>query len=160
MKLSFDKGIRRKANPEYTRLCRIGDMKTIHSKNISLGLANDPNFKRLNYIRYADDFLISVIGSKKDAEMILSQVNDFLISELKLNVNSSKSKITHARVEKAHFLGHDIRITPNDKKPLIVNKEGKLIKVNTRIQLLAPIRLIIRKLIDRQIVNTNSRPTR
>lgn len=157
MKLSFDKGIRRKANPEYTRLCRIGDMKTINLKNIPLGLANDPNFKRLNYIRYADDFLISVIGSKKDAEMILSQVNNFLISELKLNVNYSKSKITHARVEKAHFLGHDIRIT---SKPLIVNKEGKLIKVNTRIQLLAPIRLIIRKLIDRKIVNTNSRPTR
>ena len=30
----------------------------------------DENFRRIVYVRYADDFLIGVIGSKEEAESI------------------------------------------------------------------------------------------
>jgi RNA-directed DNA polymerase len=32
----------------------------------------DPNFRRLRYCRYADDFLVGVIGSKADAVRIMA----------------------------------------------------------------------------------------
>ena len=37
----------------------------------------DPNFRRLRYCRYADDFLIGVIGSKAEARADMASVQDF-----------------------------------------------------------------------------------
>jgi hypothetical protein len=33
-------------------------------------MKKDPNFQRLMYVKYADDFLILIAGSKNDAELI------------------------------------------------------------------------------------------
>ena len=46
----------------------------------------DGNFKRLKYVRYADDFLIGIIGSKEDAVKIKDDIKRFLADRLALDV--------------------------------------------------------------------------
>jgi hypothetical protein len=55
----------------------------------------DPDFKKLLYCRYADDFLIGVIGSRAEAEVIYARVRTFLAEDLKLEVAEAKSGIRH-----------------------------------------------------------------
>ncbi|MEY8322015.1 reverse transcriptase/maturase family protein [Lachnospiraceae bacterium 46-61] len=71
--------------------------------------AMDKNYKRLQYTRYVDDFLIDVIGSKADCETIKKDVKNFLIEQLKLELSEEKTLITHAQ-KAAKFLGCDIYI--------------------------------------------------
>jgi len=68
----------------------------------------DPDFRRLKYVRYADDFLLGFIGTKAETLSILKQIEDFLGTTLKLAVSPGKSKVTHAQTQLAHFLGYGI----------------------------------------------------
>lgn len=68
----------------------------------------DPNYRRLNYVRYADDFLIGVIGSKSDAEAVLQRVRVFLKEVLYLDVSEEKTGIVKA-TDGARFLGYDVK---------------------------------------------------
>ena len=38
----------------------------------------DMNYRKLKYVRYADDFLIGIIGSKQDAIIIKEDIKNFL----------------------------------------------------------------------------------
>jgi group II intron reverse transcriptase/maturase len=77
---------------------------------------SDPDFKRLRYIRYCDDWLIGFTGSKKDVEEIKAKIVVYLQEELKLQLSQEKTLITNARKEKARFLGYDIHTLYNDAK--------------------------------------------
>ena len=77
---------------------------------------NDPKFKRLYYTRYADDVLIGISGSRADAEAVKLEVKDFLGNNLKLKLNEEKTLITHAKMQKARFLGYDIHVLHCDTK--------------------------------------------
>jgi hypothetical protein len=68
----------------------------------------DPDFRRLRYIRYADDFLLGFAGPKDEAEEIKDRLRTFLGDHLKLELSPEKTLITHALTEKARFLGYDI----------------------------------------------------
>lgn len=68
------------------------------------------NYKRIQYCRYCDDFIIGVIGSKKDAETIKEDIKLFLQNKLKLTMSEEKTKITHS-TGMARFLGYDITIS-------------------------------------------------
>ena len=70
---------------------------------------NDSNYKRVQYTRYADDFIIGVIGSKADAETIKKDVKIFLQKALKLEMSDTKTKVTHTG-DRARFLGYDITV--------------------------------------------------
>jgi len=76
----------------------------------TIGLSNhfDPDYRRLRYIRYADDFLLGFDGPKNEAEEIKNQIAGFLRDHLKLELSPEKTLITHARTEKARFLGYEI----------------------------------------------------
>ena len=76
----------------------------------------DPNFRRLWYVRYADDFLLGFIGPKEEAEEIKRQIKVFLENELKLELSDTKTLITHAKDETARFLGYEIGIMLNNTK--------------------------------------------
>ena len=69
----------------------------------------DPNYKRLQYNRYADDFVIGVIGSKADAENVKSAITDFLKDKLKLTLSDEKTKVTHSG-EMIRYLGYDFTV--------------------------------------------------
>ena len=70
----------------------------------------DKNYKRLQYNRYCDDFLIAVIGSREDAQNIKEQVRIFLQNSLKLTMSEEKTHITHSS-ENVRYLGYDIRVS-------------------------------------------------
>jgi RNA-directed DNA polymerase len=71
----------------------------------------DPDFKKLLYCRYADDFLIGVIGSRAEAEVIYARVRTFLAEDLKLEVAEAKSGIRH-NADGVSFLGYDVNVRP------------------------------------------------
>lgn len=71
----------------------------------------DPEYRRLRYIRYADDFLLGFVGPKREAEEIRHKLAGYLHSRLKLTLSEEKTLITHAVDEKAKFLGYEIRAT-------------------------------------------------
>ena len=76
----------------------------------------DSNYRRLKYVRYADDFLIGVIGSKEDSQRIKADIKEYLESKLKLELSDEKTLITHGN-QPAKFLGFDVCIRKtNDAK--------------------------------------------
>ena len=80
----------------------------------------DSEMKRLQYVRYADDFIIGVIGSKQDAATIKEAVKTFLSEQLCLEMSDEKTLITHAN-SKARFLGYDIFVRNSQQKRRAVN---------------------------------------
>ncbi|WP_240315421.1 reverse transcriptase domain-containing protein [Mucilaginibacter pineti] len=73
----------------------------------------DGSYKRLKYVRYADDFLISVIGSKADAQMVKEDITKYLADALKLELSAEKTLITNAK-DTVHFLGYEIYVRRSD----------------------------------------------
>jgi group II intron reverse transcriptase/maturase len=69
----------------------------------------DGNFKKIQYNRYADDFIVGVIGSKKDALQIKEDIRRFLAERLKLTLSEEKTKVTHSG-EKVRYLGYDMAV--------------------------------------------------
>lgn len=142
----FRKGDRRSINPEYWRLNNKKNrlkqklQKTSDEqmrKNYLYEIAQlskqmlstphkdamDADFRRMQYVRYADDFLISVIGSKSECETIKADITQFMREQLKLELSDEKTLITHAQ-DKAKFLGYEIFIRKSDAVKR--NKDGVL----------------------------------
>jgi len=72
--------------------------------------AIDPNFVKIQYNRYADDFIIGVIGSKDDAERVKADVKEFLQNKLKLTLSDEKTKVTHSS-KLVRYLGYDVTVS-------------------------------------------------
>jgi hypothetical protein len=77
---------------------------------------NDPDFRRLRYVRYADDFLLGFNGPKEEAEEIKQRLEEFLRDHLKLELSRTKTLITHARTGAARFLGYEVQTLQNNGK--------------------------------------------
>ncbi len=122
------KGDRRKTYQPYVALTiaawqarQAGDWKTAQRlkqqyQRMPSRDPNAPNFRRLKYCRYADDFLLGFTGPKTEAQAIKQQLAHFLRTELDLELSDSKTLITHARNEKAMFLGYEIHTLHADDK--------------------------------------------
>jgi group II intron reverse transcriptase/maturase len=125
---AFNRGGRRAENKAYKVLrkqmekhMRYQDWKTVkelHKQRQSMPSkdTNDPAFRRLYYIRYADDWLLGFSGSKQEAIQIKETIKTYLTTELKLTLSEEKTLITHAKTEKARFLGYDIHVLQQDAK--------------------------------------------
>jgi len=133
---SFNCGKKKRINPEYNkamkrasyyrrtgrekwvdlsaeeRKARKRNLKVLEDteRQITPALPMDESFKKIQYVRYADDFIIGVIGSKADAEQIKNDVGRFLKDRLDLEMSETKTKITHTG-DKARFLGYDITVS-------------------------------------------------
>jgi len=81
----------------------------------------DKNYKRLQYNRYADDFLIAVIGSKENARDIKEKIRVFLKDTLHLTMSEEKTHITHSS-EKVRYLGYDIRVSRSQDTKRVIKK--------------------------------------
>lgn len=111
----------------------------------------DQDFKRVLYTRYADDFLIGVIGSKSEAEKIKNEISFFLYKELNLELSQQKTLITHATKEKARFLSYDITLTVS--KQAKRDKNGKLQRQNSgKVMLYVPKEKWVGKLVEKNMV--------
>lgn len=76
----------------------------------------DPGFRRLKYVRYADDFLLGFIGPKSEAEAIKEKIRSFLQEELKLELSETQTLVTNARQEAAKFLGYEVHLLHEDSQ--------------------------------------------
>jgi hypothetical protein len=84
--------------------------------NIPSKAQNDPGFRRLWYVRYADDTLLGYIGTKTEAETIKQEFGE-CIRRLQLEMSEGKTLITHAQTQSARFLNYEInRKTEQSKK--------------------------------------------
>lgn len=116
----YTRGDRRKHNRAYIRLSssmrrlrqkgKITEAKMLQKQRKKLPSIDpfDPNYRRLSYCRYADDFLLGFIGSKAEVEEIKAELAQFLQQELKLELSENKTLITHARTQAAKFLGYEV----------------------------------------------------
>ena len=106
----------------------------------------DTNYKRIQYTRYADDFLVGVIGSKEDAETIKSDIKKFLEETLKLEMSDEKTKITHTG-DRARFLGYDVTVSRDQTLKKTVN--GKVQRTQSGVvKLYVPREKWVNKLIE------------
>ena len=72
--------------------------------------AIDPSYRRVQYNRYADDFVVGIIGSKADAENVKQDIMIFLRDTLKLTLSEEKTKVTHSG-DLVRYLGYDFTVS-------------------------------------------------
>jgi len=123
---SYHQGEERQRNPEYRhyeymkgKAKRNNDRKAYKAydrKMRSLPSLDfyDPDYRRLRYVRYADDFLLSFAGPRLEAEEIKQRLTEFLRDELKLELSKTKTLITHANSEAARFLNYNVQVQQCD----------------------------------------------
>lgn len=88
---------------------------------------NDPQFVRVRYLRYADDWILGVIGPRALAERLRDDIQLFLKEELKLELSTEKTLITHAATEEAYFLGTRLgigRSRPGTARIAVIRRPG------------------------------------
>jgi len=114
--------------------------------------------KSLQYVRYADDFIIGIIGSKADATRLKAELGQFLKDDLKLVLSDAKTKITHT-TKRARFLGYDITITHDQGIKRIKGSNGKLTRArvhNGKAKLLVPHEKWVNRLISYKAIMIES----
>ena len=164
----FDKGNKRRVNPAYNRICikrnslkrklnvetdvekreilisQIRNMRT-EMQQLPYGNDMDEQYRRLKYVRYADDFLVGVIGSKSDCEAIKADLKKYMQEQLKLELSEEKTLITNAQ-DKAKFLGYEIYVQRSESK--VKNSLGRTNRMfNGNVRLHVPTEIAREKLL-------------
>jgi group II intron reverse transcriptase/maturase len=145
-----NKGSKRKPNQAYTRLMnRARKLRKKGQKEAARKIKQqaqklssidpqDPDYRRLRYCRYADDFALAFVGPKEEAEAIKQRLRTFLCEELKLELSEEKTLITHTRDSAAKFLNYEITTIQSDAKQTLDKNGHKGRKVNGEIGLKVP----------------------
>jgi len=152
-----DKGSKRRQNSAYTavlnRMARLDlEGKKILRKELRTHSSRDfmdREFIRVRYVRYADDFLISVIGPYSLAVSIKNEVAQFLEKELRLTLNKAKTLLSKA---KAYFLGTEVTWRRTLEKLVILTKAGRKSRVTGRMSLHAPITKLLSRLHEKGFI--------
>jgi len=122
--------------------------------------------RKIAYVRYVDDFIIFVWGTKNDCFEIKKLVGNFLKSQLSLNLSKEKTKITYLKKDKAKFLGFELWQSPSrissfkkDVNPKgILDREGKDLKYRAatlrvpRLRITFSMNSVLVKLVDKGLV--------
>jgi group II intron reverse transcriptase/maturase len=150
---AYNRGSRRKTNLRYSRiregvkvLEKQGQRKQARKLRRQMQQLpslhpNDPDYRRLRYIRYADDWLLGFSGPREEAEAIKQQLGEYLREHLKLTLSQTKTVITHARSEAAHFLGYEIAVLYCNHK---LDRRGHR-SINGQIGLQVPVEVVKNK---------------
>lgn len=110
----------------------------------------DTGYKRLKYQRYADDFLIGIIGSLEDAKVVKEDIKNFLDDKLKLELSEHKTLITHSATP-ARFLSFDIYVRRSNLQKR--DSRGRLTRpYNKRIVVKMPLDVMKAKLVDLKVI--------
>ena len=122
----------------------------------------DSSFRRMNYVRYADDFVITIIGSKADAMEIKQRCMNFL-KQLVLTLHDEKTLITNPKDRPVHFLGYLIQKaapTVNSYRRVYAGKMRKVFRnTSGSIFLKVDNSKVIKRLSDKGFCSKNGFPT-
>lgn len=122
----YDCGTKPRPNPAYrlfaykiARAKKIGDMAsvklyTLKCRSLPSVDYYDPKYRAMRYVRYADDWMIGIRGTYKDAIKTLETVNAFC-GDVNLTINMTKTKITNLNTDRVKFLGIEIFRTRHTK---------------------------------------------
>lgn len=129
---------------------KLEELKKIRKTINSRLPAEETGCKRIEYVRYADDFIVGVAGSYSDSVKIKEDLKTFLECKLKLQLSENKTKITNS-YSKARFLGYDITISKESHG--VTRKDGSKTRSGFRaVQLLMPHDVIINSIIKFRMV--------
>ena len=158
LKDDFDQGKSAKINPIYKSLDyyrqkalkandQLGALKYLKEmQKIRARLPKDDNFKRLYYVRYADDWIMAIRGPLSETTRILESTREFLRKELNLDLSKEKTLITNPHKDTAMFLGTQIRISNHTY--FYRGSNGQTIRAVSQLIFTAPIDRIQKKLAD------------
>lgn len=108
--------------------------------------------KKIKYIRYADDFLIGVNGSKEDCVWIKAQLSEFISNQLKMELSDEKTLITHSS-ESCGFLGFNVRVRRNSQVKRGSKGNVTMRTLNNKTELTIPQKdKIMKFLFDKKII--------
>lgn len=181
LKADFDVYEKKKYTPEYNALLSkqavarrqireatgekrqllIEKYKSIQNEKLTTP-AKSQTDKRINYIRYADDFLIGVTGSREDCVEIKRKLTEFIGGTLKMELSDEKTLITHSN-NYARFLGYDVRVRRDAKVKCVGKMKHAKRTLNNKAELVVPLndkihKFIFSKGIAIQELNGNLRP--
>ena len=124
----YTRGTGRRRNPQYQRVANrvvrlrqagrakeAAELRPLLRTMPSLD-THDPGYRRLRYIRYADDFLLGFAGPKNEADEIKARIGRFLRDNLKLELSDTKTLVTHGRTKAARFLGYEVVVQGSDTR--------------------------------------------
>jgi group II intron reverse transcriptase/maturase len=124
----YNRGRKREVNAEYHTLAqrarrlrkggRLEEARAAYAAARQLPSQDPaaPYYRRLHYVRYADDWLLGFAGPRSEAEEIRECLRTFLREELKLELSEEKTLITHACSSAARFLGYEVTSAHADDK--------------------------------------------
>ena len=136
------------AETESDRQNAVARIRQLEKERVTIphGEPMDTEYARLFYVRYADDWICGVIGSKEDCRKIKEDFRQFLKNELQLELSEEKTLITNAQ-KRARFLSYDIRVRRTNLSKR--DKAGRQVRNYTgRIVLEVPSEIIKKRLID------------
>lgn len=174
----LEKGELKARNPEYralatrrAKLVREGKTNTPEFRELGKKMralpsvdVDDPNFIRVRYVRYADDWMIGLCGSFQLAEEIKERVKTFLKEKLHLTLSEEKTRITNTRTEEGEFLGTRIRVgrtAETQKQTISTNGSGRMFKRRStgwEVVIKAPMDKLIKKLEERGFCTVSGEP--
>lgn len=156
LKVDFDLGHKSRETKEYNRYHylkakakREGDMDllkklAITSRNFPRSDFSDVQFKKLSYVRYADDWIVGVKGSYDETKLIYSKIENF-IKSINLTLSETKTKITNITKSEVMFLGTKIYRAKHTKF-VRIQRTSSIRRNARRLRLDAPIVKILSKL--------------
>jgi group II intron reverse transcriptase/maturase len=161
LKEEFDVGSKATIHPTYKKL----SLKKERAKSVTEKLAMqkiirlipskleiDPKFKKMEYIRYADDWIIGIRGSKDDCIELMSRISVFLKESLSLELSEKKTKITNAKDDHAEFLSVRIKRSAHETYAI---RGGVLSRNVKNMRLTAPIDRVTKKLANNGFLKEN-----
>ncbi len=149
----YTRGTQRRTNPAYQHVCyrrwllkqrpnQAAELKALQQAQRRLSSKDpyDPTYRRLWYVRYADDVLLGYIGPRHEAEMIKRELKQWLATHLRLTLSNEKTLITHATTKPARFLGYEII-----NQQCSTKCTNRIRSINGRIALRVPADVITKK---------------
>lgn len=186
LKPAYNKGTERKRDPEYAKRYQLdsqekeflqrypdlkGGLKKIkHNEFVVSGRfsatdGQDPNYRRLHYVRYVDDFMLGFIGPKSEADKLMSLIKEKLTS-MGLEANEEKSSVVHSEELGIKYLGmylryyHSNKIVRKNIEPTETSVDKTVVglraqAVNT-VHFRAPIDRMLKRLVERGLAKANT----
>ena len=151
----------RKLQWSITKAKRTGDSKAV--RKLAVEMRSNPNKlinsgnRQIQYVRYADDWIIAVNGSFTEANDILNKVTMYL-KNLGLTVSPTKTKITNTYKESALFLGTNISHSKSVTHSL--HRRGTVQRNSGFLVLSAPMKRIAKKLSENGFMKNHRGVTR
>jgi len=132
---------------------KVEKLKVMKERNKLKSSIPNPRYMRIEYVRYADDWLIGLWGNRETALEIKEKIKNFLTS-IKLELSEEKTLVTEARGGTAHFLGTEIQKKHNPKL-VLVRKGRRLYKQrvtsgNLKMEFSVP--KMVKKLTERKLL--------